>query len=59
MLGAAVYGRTGGFEYLAFEKIAEGGTRTDGDGDEIIGLGTDPVSGLGKIAYAATSGDRV
>ena len=55
----SVYGREGGFEYLGFAKVAEGGLREDGNGDEIIGSGTDLLSGLGKLAYEAQSGDRV
>ena len=55
----SVYGREGGFEYLGFAKVADGGLREDGNGDEIIGSGTDLLSGLGKLAYEAQSGDRV
>ena len=58
-LSGAVYGRSGGFEYLAFGKTADGDIRTDGDGDDIVGSGTDLQSGLGKVAYEATGGDRI
>ncbi len=54
----SVYGRKGGFEYLGFLKLADGGLRTDGDGIDIAGSGTNLVSGLGKVAYETTSGNR-
>ncbi|MEP1765270.1 MAG: TonB-dependent receptor [Sulfitobacter sp.] len=54
----SLYGRKGGFEYLGFLKIANGGLRSDGSGDDIVGSGTDLVSGLAKIAYEAETGDR-
>ncbi len=54
----SIYGRKGGFEYLGFLKVAEGDWRKDGDGNSIVGSGTDLLSGLGKIAYEADSGDR-
>ncbi|KIN69624.1 putative tonB dependent iron siderophore receptor [Sulfitobacter donghicola DSW-25 = KCTC 12864 = JCM 14565] len=54
----SVYGRKGGFEYLGFLKIANGDLRSDGSGEDIVGSGTDLVSGLGKLAYEAESGDR-
>lgn len=54
----ALFGAGGGFEYLAFVKKATGDPRKDGDGEKIIGSGTDLVSGLGKIAWQAASGDR-
>jgi hemoglobin/transferrin/lactoferrin receptor protein len=54
-----LYGRAGGFEYLGFAKVANGDVREDGNGDDIIGSGTDLLSGLGKLAYEAQSGDRI
>ncbi|UOA33006.1 Heme transporter BhuA [Sulfitobacter sp. DSM 110093] len=54
-----LYGREGGFEYLGFAKVADGGLREDGNGDDIIGSGTDLLSGLGKLAYESQTGDRV
>lgn len=54
----SVYGRQGGFEYLGFLKIADGGLREDGAGTTIIGSGTDLVSSLGKVAYQTDNGDR-
>ncbi|WP_299862682.1 TonB-dependent receptor [uncultured Roseobacter sp.] len=54
----SLYGRSGAFEYLGFFKYADGGTREDGDNQDIIGSGTGLVSGLGKIAYQGETGDR-
>lgn len=58
-LGSAVFGRVNGFEALLFLKHAEGDNRQDGDGDDIIGSGTNLDSGLVKLAYQAPSGDRL
>jgi len=55
----AVYGKAGGVEYLGFLKKASGDPRKDGHRAAIIGSGTDLLSGLGKLAYQAASGDRV
>ncbi|WP_254655931.1 TonB-dependent receptor [Sulfitobacter sp. 20_GPM-1509m] len=54
----ALYGREGAFEYLGFFKVAQGDLRTDGNGAEIVGSGTDLLSGLGKIAYETETGHR-
>ncbi|MCZ4351704.1 TonB-dependent receptor [Roseovarius aestuarii] len=54
----SIYGRQGGFEYLGFLKVADGGLRKDGSGNSILGSGTDMLSGLGKLAYQMDSGDR-
>lgn len=54
----SLYGRSGAFEYLGFFKYADGGLREDGDNVDIIGSGTGLLSGLGKIAHQAESGDR-
>ena len=56
--GIALYGREGGFEYLGFFKVAQGGLREDGNGTNIVGSGTDLLSGLGKIAYETETGNR-
>ncbi|XDB00089.1 TonB-dependent receptor [Sulfitobacter sp. LCG007] len=53
-----LYGRQGGFEYLGFLKYAEGNLREDGSGADIIGSGTNVLSGLGKVAYETDSGSR-
>lgn len=52
-------GRYLGFETILYGKYADGGRRTDGNGDEIIGSGTSLLSGLGKLAYEFESGDRI
>ncbi|RAI03361.1 TonB-dependent receptor [Acuticoccus sediminis] len=52
-------GRYQGFEALLFGKFADGGLREDGNGNEIIGSGTHLLSGLGKVAYQAPTGDRI
>lgn len=54
----SVYGRSGAFEYLGFFKYADGDGREDGDNVDIIGSGTGLISGLGKLAYEAETGDR-
>ncbi|MEO1308461.1 MAG: TonB-dependent receptor, partial [Pseudomonadota bacterium] len=53
------FGKEGNFDYLGFLKYASGDSRTDGDGDEIIGSGTDVISGLGKVAYETEAGGRI
>ena len=55
----AIFGVTGGFEYLAFGKYADGGLREDGDGIDITGSGTQLTSGLAKIAYNGANGSRL
>ncbi|UOM33495.1 TonB-dependent receptor domain-containing protein [Acuticoccus sp. I52.16.1] len=52
-------GRYAGFEALLFGKWATGDLMQDGNGDDIIGSGTSLLSGLGKVAYEAESGDRI
>ena len=54
----SLYGRQSGFEILSFLKYADGGLRTDGDGNDIPGSGTNLLSGLGKIAYETETGSR-
>ncbi|QHQ35289.1 TonB-dependent receptor domain-containing protein [Algicella marina] len=54
----SVFGRQGAFEALGYLKYAEGGTREDGNGDEIIGSGTGLLSGLAKFAYQGETGHR-
>ncbi|SOH93811.1 hemoglobin/transferrin/lactoferrin receptor protein [Monaibacterium marinum] len=53
------YGIEGGFEYLGFLKYATGDVREDGDGQDIIGSGTDLLSGLAKVAYETEGGSRL
>jgi hemoglobin/transferrin/lactoferrin receptor protein len=47
-----------GFEFLGFLNYGKGGNFTAGNGQEILGTGTNLLSGLGKFAYEAESGDR-
>ncbi|KFB11209.1 TonB-dependent receptor domain-containing protein [Nitratireductor basaltis] len=54
----AAYGVSQGFEWLGFLKYADGDLREDGDGVDILGSETGLLSGLGKVAYEAPSGDR-
>lgn len=53
------YGRHGNFEYLGFLKMADGGLRQDGGGDDIVGSSTNFTSGLLKLAYETEGGYRV
>lgn len=55
---AAIYGRSGGFEYLGFLKYGSGGLRKDAGGTDIVGSGTNILSGLGKLAYETQNGGR-
>ncbi|WP_233270646.1 TonB-dependent receptor domain-containing protein [Chachezhania sediminis] len=50
--------RQGGFEALAYGKVANGGDQTDGDGNDILGSGTKMRSGLAKLAYELDNGGR-
>jgi hemoglobin/transferrin/lactoferrin receptor protein len=55
----ALFGKAGGLEYLGHLKQSNGGLRRDGSGTVIVGSGTGLASGLAKLAYQATSGDRI
>ncbi|SDX85897.1 TonB-dependent receptor domain-containing protein [Citreimonas salinaria] len=54
----SLYGTGGRVEYLGFLKYATGDLREDGDGETIVGSGTDVLSGLGKMAYQTATGSR-
>ena len=56
--GASAFGQQNGFEYLGYINYGHGGNFTSGNGDEMLGTGTDLISGLGKIAYEAVDGHR-
>jgi len=47
-----------GFEFLGFLNYGKGGNYEAGNGDEVRGTETNLLSGLGKLAYEAESGDR-
>ncbi|WP_048648037.1 TonB-dependent receptor domain-containing protein [Nitratireductor soli] len=56
--GASVYGMQDGFEYLGYLNFGKGGNFTAGNGEEMLGTGTNLLSGLGKIAYETLDGNR-
>lgn len=47
-----------GFEFLGFVNYGKGDNYEAGNGDEVRGTETNLLSGLGKFAYEAESGDR-
>lgn len=47
-----------GFEFLGFLNYGKGENFEAGNGEEVLGTETNLLSGLGKIAYEAESGDR-
>ncbi len=56
---ATAFGQYGGFDALVFGKFATGDEQTDGNGDTIIGSGTNLLSGLAKAAYQSEAGHRI
>lgn len=57
--GLTGYGRLNGFEFLGYINYATGNDFEAGNGENVIGSGADFLSGLGKVAYEAQSGDRL
>lgn len=55
---ASVYIKTGGFEALGYINRVTGDDYTAGNGEEMSGTAADLISGLGKIAFEASSGHR-
>lgn len=53
-----VYGRYNGLEGLAFFKWGKGDDYSDGDGDQMLGTGTDLRTMLGKAGYESSGGHR-
>lgn len=53
------YGRSNGFEALGSFNFGRGQKYEAGNGRSVDGTSTDLLSGLGKLAYEAPSGDRV
>jgi hemoglobin/transferrin/lactoferrin receptor protein len=47
-----------GFEFLGFVNYGKGNNYEAGNGEEVRGTETNLLSGLGKFAYEAESGDR-
>ncbi|CDZ33534.1 Enterobactin receptor VctA [Neorhizobium galegae bv. officinalis] len=56
--GLSAYGKREGFEFLGYFNFAKGDDFVGGNGREVSGTETDLISGLGKLAYEAESGDR-
>jgi hemoglobin/transferrin/lactoferrin receptor protein len=56
--GLSAYGKREGFEFLGYFNFAKGDDFVGGNGREVSGSETDLLSGLGKLAYEAESGDR-
>lgn len=52
------YGMRNGFEILGYFNFGDGGNFENGDGDKVLGTSVNYLSGLGKLAYQAPSGDR-
>lgn len=56
---AAVYGMTGGFEYLLSATRRDSDDYEDGDGNAVFGTAADLSDFVGKLAYTAAAGHRV
>ena len=52
------YAMRNGFEVLGYFNFGDGDNFNSGNGDEVLGTSTNFLSGLGKVAYHAPSGDR-
>lgn len=56
--GASAYGLSGPFEILGYINYADGDNFEDGNGKEVSGTAPKLLSGLGKVALQADTGDR-
>ncbi|MCO5733123.1 TonB-dependent receptor [Rhizobium sp. SSA_523] len=56
--GLGGWGMQDGFEFLGFLNFGKGDNYEAGNGQEVRGTETDLLSGLGKLAYEAQTGDR-
>jgi hemoglobin/transferrin/lactoferrin receptor protein len=56
--GLGGWGMKDGFEFLGFLNYGKGDNYEAGNGDEVRGTETNLLSGIGKFAYEADSGDR-
>lgn len=56
--GVSTYGLIEGFEYLGYINYGDGNNYKAGNGDRILGTGTDLLGGVGKLAYQSLEGDR-
>ena len=54
----AGYGMSNGFEVLGYFTYADGNEFEAGNGQTVLGTSTHLLSGIGKLAYEADSGDR-
>ena len=54
----AGYGMSNGFEILGSFSFGDGDEFEAGNGEKVLGTETDFLSGLGKLAYQAPTGDR-
>ncbi|WP_291173788.1 TonB-dependent receptor [Hyphomicrobium sp.] len=54
----AAYGMSNGFEILSYFSLGDGDDFEAGNGRTVGGTETNYLSGLGKVAYQALSGDR-
>jgi len=57
--GVSGYAMKDGLELLGYLNYGRGDEFTAGNGDEVLGTGTNILSGIGKVAYEFDSGDRV
>lgn len=57
--GLSAYGMQDGFEYLGYINYSNGGNYEAGNGEEMLGTGTNLLAGLAKIAYESTEGHRI
>lgn len=55
---AAIYGMTGGFEYLISATRRDSDDYEDGDGATVLGTGADLTDFVGKLAYTSDTGHR-
>lgn len=56
--GLGGWGMRDGFEFLGFLNYGKGNNYEAGNGQDVRGTETNLLSGLGKVAYEADSGDR-
>lgn len=56
--GLSAFGQQDGFEYIGYINYAEGGNYTAGNGQEMLGTGTNLLGGLAKLAYESVEGHR-
>lgn len=55
----ALYGRTGGFEYVLSGTRRDSNDYQDGDGNVVIGTGADLTDYVAKFAYTSAGGHRL